>query len=115
MVVGVNWLTLCQECHRAVFWPIIVPPIHLRAFSIPENKLIGYANDSTLIAVVISPGLRVAAAESLNHDLVKVSDWCDLWGMKLNACKTKTMSLQVTHNASPITCINYWWNCAEGV
>ena len=20
MVVGVNWLTLCQECRRAVFW-----------------------------------------------------------------------------------------------
>ena len=34
-------------------------------FSILENKLIGYAGDSTLIAVVPSPGLRVAVAESL--------------------------------------------------
>ena len=60
-------------------------------FSILENKLIGYADDSTLIAVVPSPGLRVAVAESLSHDLVKVDEWCDLWGMKLNASKTKTM------------------------
>ena len=37
----------------------IVPPVHFRAFSILENKLIGYANDSTLMAVVPSPGVRV--------------------------------------------------------
>ena len=34
-------------------------------FSIFENKLIGYADESTLMAVVPSPGLRVAVAESL--------------------------------------------------
>ena len=33
-------------------------------FSILENKLIGNADDSTLIAVVPSPGLRVAVAHS---------------------------------------------------
>ena len=38
-----------------------------------------------------SPGIRVAVAESLSRDLVKVSEWCDHWGMKLNASKTKTM------------------------
>ena len=42
-------------------------------FSILENKLIGYAGDSTLIAVVPSPGVRVAVAESLSRDNVKVS------------------------------------------
>ena len=31
-VVGVSWLTSCQECRRTVFWNVIVPPIHLRAF-----------------------------------------------------------------------------------
>ena len=45
----------------------------------------------TLIAVVPFPGRRAAVAESLSRDLVKVSEWCDLWGMKLNASKTKTM------------------------
>ena len=43
------------------------------------------------MAVVPSPGVRVAVAESLIRDLGRVSEWCDLWGMKLNASKTKTM------------------------
>ena len=60
-------------------------------FSVLEHKLIGYADYSTLIAVVPSLGPRVAVAESLSSDLVKVSGWCDLWKMKLNASKTKTM------------------------
>ena len=60
-------------------------------FYILENKLVGYADDSTLMANVPSPGVRVAVAESLISDLGRVSEWCDLWGMKLNASKTKTM------------------------
>ena len=60
-------------------------------FSILENKLIGYVDDSTLMAVVPYPGARVTVAESLNRDLIRVNAWCDLWGMKLNASKTKTM------------------------
>ena len=60
-------------------------------FSILENKLIGDAGDSTVIAVVPSPGVRVAVAESLSYDIMKVNEWCDLWGMKLNASKTKPM------------------------
>ena len=43
------------------------------------------------MAVVPSPGVRVAVAESLIRDLGRVSEWWDLWGMKLNASKTKTM------------------------
>ena len=37
-------------------------------FSIVENKLCGYADDSTLVAVVTSPGERVAVSESMNRD-----------------------------------------------
>ena len=43
------------------------------------------------MAVVPSPGIRAAVAESLIRDLGRVSEWCYLWGMKLNASKTKTM------------------------
>ena len=43
------------------------------------------------MAVVPSPGVRVAVAESLIRDLGRVGEWCDLLGMKLNASKTKTM------------------------
>ena len=54
-------------------------------FSIVENKLYGYADDSTLVAVVLSPDERVAVSESMNHDLNRVNVWCNFWGMKLNA------------------------------
>ena len=70
-------------------------------FSILENKLIGYADDSTLIAVVPSPGVRVIVAEFLSRDLVKVSEWCDLWRMKLNASKTKTMIVSRSRTMHP--------------
>ena len=40
---------------------------------------------------VPSPMNRVKVSESLIHDLCWVSQWCDLWGMKLNMSKTKTM------------------------
>ena len=59
-------------------------------FFILENELIGYADDSTLIAVVLSPGIRVTVAESLYRDLDKISEWCHL-GLKLNESKTSTM------------------------
>ena len=49
-------------------------------FSILKNKLTGYADYSSLIAVVPSPGLGVAVAESLSRDLVKVNEWCHLRG-----------------------------------
>ena len=41
-------------------------------FSFLEIELIGYADDSTLMAVVPSPGVRVAVAESLILDLGRV-------------------------------------------
>ena len=47
------------------------------------------------MAVVPSPCVRVAVAESLIRDLGRVSEWCDLWGMKLNASKTKTVIVVV--------------------
>ena len=64
MDVAVNWSTFCQECRRAVFWPLVVPSVHLGTFSIPENNLIGYSDDSTLVAVMPLPGARVMVAES---------------------------------------------------
>ena len=92
MVVGLNLLTLYQECRRAVFWALYWSFLYTsELFSILENKLIGYANDSTLMAVVPSSVVRVTVAESLIRDLGRVSEWCNLWGMKLNANKTKTM------------------------
>ena len=66
-----------------------------------ESKLYGYADDSILVAVVPSPGERVAVTQSLNHDLNRMSVWCDLWGMKLNASKTKTMIVSRSRKIDP--------------
>ena len=70
-------------------------------FSIVKNKLYGHADDSNLVAVVPSPGERVAVSESKNRDLNRVIVWCDLWGMKLNACKTKTMIVSRSRTVHP--------------
>ena len=85
----------------SVLGPLLFLLYTSELFSILENKLIGYADDSTLIAVVPSPGLRVAVAESLSRDLVKVSEWCDLWGTKLNVSKTKTMMVSRSRTMHP--------------
>ena len=56
------------------------------------------------MAVVPSPGARVTVAESLNCDLIRVNAWCDLWEMKLNESKTKTMIVsrsRAMHPQSP--------------
>ena len=50
---------------------------------------------------MLSPGVRVAVAESLSRDLMKVSELCDLWGMKLNASKTKTMIVSRSRTMHP--------------
>ena len=50
----------------------VLGPLLILLFSILENKLIGYADDLTFIAVVPSPDVRVTVAESLICDLGKV-------------------------------------------
>ena len=52
----------------------------------------------------------------MNHDLNKVSVWCNLWGMKLNVSKTRTMIVSGSRTVHPqLTPIDFRWNCAEGV
>ena len=77
----------------SVLGPLLFLLYTSELFSILENKLTGYAFDSTstLTAVVPSPGVRVAVAEFLIRDLHNISEWCDLSGMKLNAIKSNTM------------------------
>ena len=55
-----------------VLGPLLFILCPLELFSILENKLIGYADESTLMAVVPSPGVRVAVPESLIHDLARL-------------------------------------------
>ena len=60
------------------FVSVIVPPVYLGVFFHIKEKLIGNADDPTLIVVVPSPGVREAIIESLNRDLCNVSKWCNL-------------------------------------
>ena len=115
MVVVANWLTWCQGCLREGFWASSCLLYTAELFSIVENKLYGYADDSTLVAVVPSPGERVAVSESMNRDLSIVSVWYDLWGMKLNASKTKTMIVSRSRTVNPQLTPLTRSNCAEGV
>ena len=67
----------------SVFGPLLFLLYISELFSILENKLSAYEVDSSLIAVGPSPAVRIIVAESLNLDLVKVSEWCDLWGSEI--------------------------------
>ena len=58
--------------------PAVVALYTSELFSTVENKLYGYADDSTLVAVVPSPGEWVAVSESMNSDLNRVRVWCNL-------------------------------------
>ena len=87
----------------SVLGPLLFLLYTSELFYILENKLIGYADDSTLMAIVPSPGVKVAVAESLIRALGRVSKWCDLWGMKLNASKTKTMIVSRSRTVHPLS------------
>ena len=95
----VNVVSGVPQC--SVLGPLLFLLYTSELFSILENKLIGYADDSTFMAVEPSPGVRVAVAESLIRDLGRVSEWCDLWGMKLNASKTKIMIVSRSRTMHP--------------
>ena len=89
---------------------------HLRTkFTVQANGICVPTEQHLWTASVFQVNI-VTVAESLCRDLVKVSGWCDLLGLKLNARKTKTMIVSRSQTMHPpITCINYRWNCAEGV
>ena len=80
MVVEVNVNVVSGVPQSSVLGPLLFLLCNSELFSILEKKLIGYADDSTLIAVVPYLGVRVAVSEYLIRDLGRVSEWCDLWG-----------------------------------
>ena len=66
-----------------------------------ENHLISYADDTTLFSSVRSPCNRSEVAASLNRDLTKITYWCQLWGMKLNAKKTQSLIFSRSRTVDP--------------
>lgn len=66
-----------------------------------ENVLVGYADDSTLIAPVSCPRDRVLVAASLNRDLDVIVAWCSRWGMLINSSKTYGMIVSRSRTIAP--------------
>ena len=66
-----------------------------------ENVLVGYADDSTLIATVPRPSDRISVVSSLNRDLIRIGEWCSAWGMLVNPSKTKAMVISRSRTIAP--------------
>ena len=98
---GVNWLMSCQECCKVVFGHIILQPVHFGAFFYSgklADRLCIWPHFANFCAILKR---WVTVPESLSRDPVKVSERCDLWGMKLNASKTKTMIVTRSNTMHP--------------
>ena len=75
-----------------MFWARCCSSCTLQAFLCSGKHALRY---------VPSPGERVAVSESVNSDLNRVTVWCNLWGMKLNASETKTMIVSRSRTVHP--------------
>ena len=73
-------------------------------FSIVDNLLVGYADDATLISVAQRPANRVSVSNFLQCDIDKISNWCTRWGMCINVCETKTMTISRSRTMIPSFC-----------
>ena len=88
---------LCGCADDCAFLAVVSSPF--------DRVAVGYADASAFLDVVSSPLDRVAVAESLNLDLNRVSKLRDLWEMRLNASKTRTMIVswsRTMHPQSPL-------------
>lgn len=85
----------------SVLGPVLFLLYTAQLFSILENTLVGYADDSTLLATVPFTRDRVSVTASLNRDLERILDWCTAWGMELNAAKTKSMVVSRSRTELP--------------
>ena len=70
-------------------------------FDIVKNNLVNYADDSTLFATIENRSCRQSVADSLNRDIVRITDWCERWMMKLNPTKTKTLIVSRSRTPDP--------------
>ena len=66
-----------------------------------RNKLLAYADDSSLYSVITSPLERQAVADCLTADLNWIQSWCLQWGMKLNPRKSKDLIVSRSRTRMP--------------
>ena len=62
----------------------------------------GYANDTTIYAVIIPGSLsRSQVMESMNQDLAEINSWCLKWHVRLNPKKTNYMVVSWFQTSAP--------------
>ena len=66
-----------------------------------SNRILAYADDTSLYAHIPSPILRPSVSDSLTEDLNKIHAWCLQWGMKLNPTKSKEMIVSRSRTLLP--------------
>ena len=59
--------------------------------NIVGNHIVGYADDTTIYAVISKPLSCHQVLESINQDLAAINSWRLKWNMRLNSKKTKSM------------------------
>ena len=66
-----------------------------------ESEILLFADDCSLLAMGNDPN---ETAEILNRDLIKISNWANMWKVKFNASKTKDIifSNKVLNNSPPL-------------
>ena len=101
MVIGANWLTLCQECPRECFGSAVVHPVHRGAFIHSGKQALRLCWRLHVVAVMPSSGETVAVTGSLTDDLNRVSMWCAQSRIKLNESKTKSMIISMSRIIHP--------------
>ena len=65
------------------------------------NKMLAYADDTSLYAEILSSAMRQTVADSLTEDLKKIQSWCSRWGMKLNPNKSKELIVSRSRTILP--------------
>ena len=115
-VLGVNWLNLCQEWDRVVFWARHCSSCTHRSLFPFWRKSLSIIRWLNFVICCTMTG-RQSYSSRIPEPWPQQGLWV-VWplGMILNASKTKSMiASQVTHNASRVAPINYCRNFAEEV
>ena len=92
-----------------VFEPLLFIFYNSELFHIVGNHIVGYADDTTIYAIIPRQLSHPQVIKSLNQDLAAVNSWFLKWRMRPNSKKTKSMVISL----SGIIALGYgdltWW------
>ena len=86
---------------HSVLGPLLFVLYTFELFHIVGNHMVGYADDTTIYAVILRLLSRPQVMQSLNRDLVAIYSWCLLWHMRLNPKNTKPTIVSRSQTDAP--------------